>query len=49
MHTLEKYFTSGANMEITDVIAEGLIKTAMKNARILVENPMDYDARAEVM
>lgn len=49
MHTMERYFTSKGNMEITDSIAEGLIRTVMTNAKILVENPMDYNARAEVM
>ena len=49
MHTMERYFTSGGNMEITDALAEGLLCTVMKNARILHTDPQDYDARAEVM
>ena len=49
MHTLERYFTQGGNMELTDQIAEGLLRTVMKNALILRDNPADYDARAEVM
>lgn len=49
MHTMERYFTNGGKMELTDAIAEGLLKTVMKNALILHENPDDYDARAEVM
>ena len=49
MHTMERYFTQGGNMEITDALAEGLLKTVMNNARILVKNPKDYAARAEVM
>jgi len=49
MHTMERYFTSGGNMEITDSIAEALLRTVMTNARILVDNPTDYDARAEIM
>lgn len=49
MHTMERYFTNGGNMEITDVIAEGLLRTVMKNARILHHDPKNYDARAEVM
>lgn len=35
MHTMERYFTNGGNMEITDAIAEGLLRTVMKNAGIL--------------
>lgn len=49
MHTMERYFTNGGNMEITDAIAEGLLRTVIKNARILHGDPRNYDARAEVM
>lgn len=49
MHTMERYFTQGGNMEITDATAEGLIKTVMNNAKILVKDPKNYEARAEVM
>ena len=49
MHTMERYFTNGGNMEITDAIAEGLLRTVMKNAEILVKEPKNYDARAEIM
>lgn len=49
MHTMERYFTNGAKMELTDAIAEGLLRTVMKNALILHEEPDNYDARAEVM
>ena len=36
-------------MEITDAIAEGLMRTVITNAKILVDDPDNYDARAEVM
>lgn len=49
MHTMERYFTNGGNMEITDSIAEALLRTVITNARILVKDPDNYDARAEVM
>ena len=49
MHTMERYFTNGGNMEITDALAEGLLRTVMAKAEILAKNPADYDARAEVM
>ncbi len=49
MHTMERYFTNGGNMEITDAIAEGLLRTVMNNAKILAKDPQNYDARAEVM
>ena len=49
MHTMERYFTNGGNMEITDGIAEALMRTVMVNAQILCEEPKNYDARAEIM
>lgn len=49
MHTMERYFTTGGNMMITDEIAEGLMRTVIANTRILLKNPNDYDARAEIM
>ena len=49
MHTMERYFTNGGNMEITDALAEGLLRTVMDNAEILAKDPKDYDARAEIM
>lgn len=49
MHTMERYFTSSGNMELTDQIAEGLLRTVMQNARLLVKEPGNYDARAEIM
>lgn len=49
MHTMERYFTSGGNMEITDSIAEALMRTVITNAKILVKDPLNYDARAEIM
>lgn len=49
MHTMERYFTQGGNMEITDALAEGLLRTVKKNALILRDDPKNYDARAEVM
>ena len=49
MHTMERYFTTDKNAELTDQIAEGLMRTVIHNAKILVERPDDYNARAEVM
>ena len=49
MHTMERYFTNGGNMELTDTMAEALLRTVKENAKILVRDPKNYDARAEVM
>ena len=49
MHTMERYFNQSENMELTDGISEHLIRTVMKNAKILMDEPENYEARAEVM
>ncbi|MGN1196392.1 MAG: iron-containing alcohol dehydrogenase [Acetatifactor sp.] len=49
MHTMERYFSAVGNMELTDRLAEGLLCTVMENARILLQEPDNYEARAEVM
>ncbi|MCQ2609800.1 MAG: iron-containing alcohol dehydrogenase, partial [Lachnospiraceae bacterium] len=49
MHTLERYFTQGGNMDMTDRIASELLKNVMKYATILHKKPDDYEARAEIM
>lgn len=49
MHTLERYFVNLETMELTDHISESLMRTVISNARILMENPENYQARAEVM
>ncbi|MDO4313724.1 MAG: iron-containing alcohol dehydrogenase [Eubacteriales bacterium] len=49
MHTMERYFTNGGHMEITDSMAEALLRTVLTNAKILVKEPDNYEARAEVM
>ncbi|MBP5442686.1 MAG: iron-containing alcohol dehydrogenase [Treponema sp.] len=49
MHTMERYFTNGGNMELTDSMAEALLRTVKEQAKVLVKDPNNYDARAEVM
>lgn len=49
MHTMERYFSPVGNMEITDEIAEGLIRTVIRNAPKVMNNPKDYQSRAEIM
>ena len=49
MHTMERYLNHSTNMEMTDGISEALIRTVMKNSRILKQDPTNYEARAEVM
>ena len=50
MHTMERYFHGQqVKNELTDAFSEALMRTVIHNARILRENPRDYDARAEIM
>jgi alcohol dehydrogenase YqhD (iron-dependent ADH family) len=48
-HTMERYFTDYEDVEITDGIAESLLRTVIKSGIIAIENPTDYDARANIM
>ena len=49
MHTMERYFCNGGTLEITDSLAEALLRTVITNARILHADPQNRQARAEVM
>lgn len=49
MHTMDRYFTPSEGNELTDVIAEGLLRTVIKNGTAALENPQDYDAMSELM
>lgn len=47
-HILEQYF-SGADDNTSDYIAEGLLRSLIHSAEIAVENPLDYEARSNIM
>ena len=49
MHTMERYFSHEMDTELTDCLAEGLLKTVMRAAKILLKEPRNYDARAEIL
>ena len=49
MHTIERYFTPVHGNELTDEIAEGLMRTLIRNAAKAYENQEDYDAMSEIM
>jgi alcohol dehydrogenase YqhD (iron-dependent ADH family) len=48
-HTMERYFTQTKNVELTDRLCEAVMKTIINQGRILLDNPDDYSARAEIM
>ncbi len=49
MHTMERYFSKDDDMEITDAIAEALIRTCMTEGHKVMKNPTDYTSRANIM
>ncbi|MDF2614500.1 MAG: bdhA 2 [Clostridia bacterium] len=49
MHTLDRYFSPGGCNEMTDRIAEDVLKTVIQFGRIAMKNPVSYDARSEIM
>lgn len=48
-HIMERYFTNTPNVELTDRLCESTLKTIINNAPLVLEQPDDYDAWAEVM
>lgn len=48
-HAMERYFTSSQNTDLTDRLGEAVMKTCIKSAYAVLENPKDYNARAELM
>lgn len=49
MHTMERYFTRVDTLQLTDSIAESLLRSVMKDVVRALEDPQDYDARAGLM
>ena len=49
MHTLERYFNGSSDNEPADGFAEALLRSVIKAAKTVIDNPTDYDARAVLM
>ena len=49
MHTLERYFNGSSDNEPADGFAEALLRSVIKAAKKVIDNPTDYDARAVLM
>jgi len=49
MHTLERYFTKSKNVDLTDRLAEGLLKSVIRAGEVAVNEPTNYEARATLM
>lgn len=49
IHILERYFTNTEDTEIGDRMCEGVLTAIINEGRKVMENPMDYGARANIM
>jgi hypothetical protein len=49
VHIFERYFTQTPDCEVTDRVAEGLLKAIITEGGKLVDNPNDYQTRANIM
>ncbi len=48
-HTMERYFTQCPPTDLTDRIAESILRSVVAAGRVLMDNPKDYEARATIM
>ena len=49
MHTMERYFSPEDDMDLTDAIAEALLRSMKENVFKVLADPEDYRARAQIM
>lgn len=48
-HVMERYFSNTKSCEVTDRMCEAILKAMLVTGRNLVENPFDYESRANMM
>jgi alcohol dehydrogenase len=48
-HVMERYFSRTKNVDLSDKLCEAVMKSVIKNGPIVVKDPGNYDARAEIM
>lgn len=48
-HVLERYFTNEPSVDVTDRLCEAAMKAIIENGRRVMNDPMNYDLRAELM
>lgn len=48
-HTMERYFTPCEPFDVTDQIAESVMRSVINAAHIVMKKPDDYEARANIM
>ena len=49
MHTMERYFSHDDDMDLTDALAEAVLRSMKENVFKVLADPEDYRARAQVM
>lgn len=49
VHIFERYFTNTAETSITDHVAEGVLRSIIEQAPLVMKNPQDYGPRANIM
>lgn len=47
-HVFERYFTNTTHTDLTDGLCETVLRTIMKNAPLVLQNPENYEAWCEV-
>lgn len=48
-HIMERYFTKTEHVDVSDRLCEGLMRAIISNAKLVKQNPDDYNARAEIV
>ena len=48
-HVFERYFTNTKDVEVTDRLCEGILLTLIKETPKVMEDPNNYEARANIM
>ena len=48
-HVIERYFTRTDHVDLTDELCEAVLRTMIRNARLTMEHPEDYNPRAELV
>jgi alcohol dehydrogenase len=48
-HILERYFSNTKSVDVTDKMCEAVMKSIINNAKKAIENPTNYDVRADIM
>ena len=49
MHTMDRYFNPVTDNEMTDELAEALLRTVIRNGRLVLEDPGNTRAMSEIM